>query len=100
MNLRLFLEDVRAIPTFDPEAFYQYVTASLPPYARPLFVRLVREMDVTGTLKQRKIDLHRDGYDPERVRPDPLYFRDDEAGRYVPMTEEILSRLKEGTLKL
>ena len=86
--------------TFDPEAFYQYVASKLPPYARPLFVRLVQEMDVTGTLKQRKIELHRDGYDPERVKPDPLYFRDDEAGRYVPMTDEILSRLREGTLKL
>ena len=86
--------------TFDPEAFYQYVTSGLPPYARPLFVRLVPEMDVTGTLKQRKIDFHRDGYDPERVKPDPLYFRDDEARRYVPMTDEILTGLKEGTLKL
>ena len=92
MNLRLFLEDVRAIPTFDPEAFYQYVTASLPPYARPLFIRLVPKMEVTGTLKQRKIDLHRDGYDPGRVKPDPVYFRDDEARRYV--------RLEEGSLKI
>jgi len=42
----------------------------------------------------------KDGYDPERVKPDPLYFRDDEAHRYVPMTAEIFSRLQEGTLRL
>jgi fatty-acyl-CoA synthase len=86
--------------TFDPEAFYQYVASKLPPYARPLFVRLVQEMHVTGTLKQRKIELHRDGYDPERAKPDPFYFRDDEARRYVPMTDEVLARLKQGTLKI
>jgi fatty-acyl-CoA synthase len=86
--------------TFDPEAFYQYVLEKLPGYARPLFVRLVQEMDVTGTLKQRKAAFYSDGYDPEKARPDPLYFRDDEAGRYVPLTDDILSRLHDGSLKL
>ncbi len=86
--------------TFDPEAFYQHVVSTLPVYARPLFVRLVQEMDVTGTLKQRKVDFYKDGYDPEKAQPDPLYFRDDEAGRYVPLTADILSRLQDGLLKV
>ena len=86
--------------SFDPEAFYQHVVSSLPVYARPLFVRLVREMAVTGTLKQRKVDFYREGYDPEKSTPDPLYFRDDAAGCYVPLTDDILSRLHAGCLRV
>ncbi len=86
--------------SFDPETFYRHVVSSLPVYARPLFVRLVREMEVTGTLKQRKLDFHKEGYDPERTRPDPLFFRDDEKGLYIPMTAEILSRLEGGNLRV
>jgi len=85
---------------FDPEVFYRQASSALPAYARPLFVRLVQEMEVTGTLKQRKVEFSRDEYDPEKVKPDPLYFRDDEAGCYVPLTADILSRLHEGSLKL
>ena len=86
--------------TFDPAAFYQYVSKRLPGYARPLFVRLIQEMDVTGTLKQRKIAFYSDGYNPEKAQPDPLYFRDDASRRYVRMTDEIFARLQEGTLRL
>src|SRR5205085_2630213 len=39
--------------TFDGAAFYAHAAAHLPSYARPAFVRVVSEMDVTGTLKQR-----------------------------------------------
>lgn len=86
--------------TFDPEVFYQYVLKKLPGYACPLFVRLIREMDVTGTLKQRKVDLYSDGYDPEKAHPDPLYFRDDESKRYVPLTPAILDSLEDGSLRV
>jgi fatty-acyl-CoA synthase len=72
---------------FDPLAFYAHAAARLPAYARPLFVRLVDEMTVTGTLKQRKHDLQAEGYDPGRIA-DPLYVRDDAAATYVPLTVE------------
>ncbi len=83
---------------FDAAAFYAHAE-QLPAYARPLFVRIVAAMDVTGTLKQRKVDLQREGYaiasDTDRV-----YFRDDAAGRYVPLTAAIIERLRTGALRL
>jgi fatty-acyl-CoA synthase len=80
---------LRVPAAFDGRAFYAYAAARLPPYAAPLFVRLVAEADLTSTFKLRKIDLQREGYDLARVR-DPLFVRDDAAGAYVPLTPENL----------
>jgi fatty-acyl-CoA synthase len=80
---------------FDGGSFYQHAASHLPAYARPAFVRLVPEMDVTGTLKQRKQTLTTEGYDPERVR-DPLYVRDDAASTYRPLTTVVLEEIRTG----
>ena len=67
---------------FDGRAFWAWTAERLPAYAAPVYVRLVRQADVTTTFKLRKIDLQRDGYDPARVS-DPLWVRDDAARTYV-----------------
>jgi len=77
---------------FDGRAFYAFAAQHLPPYAAPLFVRLPKEADVTGTLKLRKLELQREGYDP-RVVEDPLYLRDEQAAAYLPLTVERASVL-------
>jgi len=59
----------------------------------------VPEMDVTGTLKQRKLALAAEGYDPARVA-DPLYVRDDAARTYVPLTPDVLAALQGGRRRL
>ena len=83
---------------FDAAAFYAHAE-QLPAYARPLFVRLVPAMDVTGTLKQRKSDLQRQGYELNGST-DPVYFRDDAARRYVPLTAALLEQIRSGVLRL
>jgi fatty-acyl-CoA synthase len=54
-------------------------------YARPIFLRLSSQIDVTGTFKQRKVDLVREGFDPAAIG-DPLYFLDAAEGRYERLT--------------
>jgi fatty-acyl-CoA synthase len=83
---------------FDPQAFYAHAE-QLPAYARPLFVRLVTAMDVTGTLKQRKSALQDQGYEID-AHGDPLYFRDDRAGRYVALTPALLQQIRSGAIRL
>ncbi len=78
----LVFNDLRA---FDGRAFYAHALARLPAYAAPMFVRLVRQADLTSTFKLRKVDLQREGYDPARIA-DPLFIRDDRARAYVPLT--------------
>jgi len=60
---------------------------SLPAYARPIFLRLSPRIEVTGTFKQRKVDLVREGLDPSAIA-DPLYFLDPDSGRYERLTPE------------
>lgn len=55
-------------------------------------------MAVTGTYKQVKGKLAEEGFNPTIIT-DPLFFLEDGKG-YVPMTEEILAAITEGTLKL
>ena len=42
-----------------------------------------KDIDVTGTFKQKKIDLVREGFDPDAIT-DPLYFND-WARAFVPL---------------
>ena len=45
------------VETVDFDALHAHVHDSLPAYARPLFLRLQRQTDTTGTFKFRKVDL-------------------------------------------
>jgi fatty-acyl-CoA synthase len=85
--------------SFDGRAFYELSAGSLPAYAAPVFVRIQPEPEVTVTFKLRKMDLQKDGYDPEVVK-DPLYVRDDSARAYLPLSGERLSALRSGKLRV
>ncbi|HZK99592.1 MAG TPA: long-chain-acyl-CoA synthetase [Caulobacteraceae bacterium] len=69
---------------FDLTALAARLDADLPPWARPLFVRLLPRIETTGTFKHRKAELVADGFDPARAAG-LLYFRD-HAGGFVPLT--------------
>lgn len=62
-------------------------------------MRIVPAMDVTGTLKQRKVALQREGYDLAVVA-DPLFLRDDAQGTYVPLTEALREHIRSGARPL
>lgn len=85
--------------SFDGEGFYRHAASHLPAYAQPAFVRLLPEMDVTGTLKQRKLTLAAGGFDPNRIG-EPLFVRDDVSGAYVPLTPDVLEAIRTGHRRL
>lgn len=74
------------------------VKKSLPSYARPLFVRVLSELPMTGTFKLKKKDLQEDGFDIKKIT-DPIYFLDN-SGVYVKLTEEIYNNILEGKIRL
>lgn len=74
---------------FDPKRFYDLTERRLPGYAAPQFVRVSSVADMTTTFKLRKVDLQREGYDPQAF-DDPLYVRDDKSGTYQPYSIETL----------
>src|SRR6516165_8453288 len=89
---------VVATPDFDLGELRRALVARLPDYARPLFIRIVDAIELTGTFKPRKQELALEGYDPGRVR-DALYSDDGTRDAYVPLDEELYARLKSGKLR-
>ena len=85
--------------SFDGARFWRHVDEALPRYAAPLFVRVLPEMELTGTFKLRKVSLQEDGFDPARVS-DPLFFRDDEAEAYVPLDGALATAIASGNKKV
>ncbi len=77
---------------FDPAAFYRLAVANLPPYAVPLFLRVGAAADLTATFKLRKVDLKRQGYDPDAIADD-LYVIDPAGKTYVPYSAAALAAL-------
>jgi len=84
---------------FDAAAFYAHAERHLPHYAMPALVRILDTVDVTGTLKQRKLRLVAEGYDSGAIA-DPLFVRDDDARSYLPLTATRLDEIRQGRRRL
>jgi fatty-acyl-CoA synthase len=83
----------------DLEGLRKHVMNHLPPYARPRFVRVKREIDATSTFKQRKADLVKEAFDPAAIA-DPIYFLEPGANTYVRLKPTIHSDILEGRVRL
>jgi fatty-acyl-CoA synthase len=84
---------------FDLAAFRAEVATRLPPYARPVFLRILATLEATSTFKPRKQDLMQAGFDPGRMA-DPLYFDDARAQRYVPLDAALYAAISDGTIRV
>ena len=85
--------------TVDGGALGRHVTKQLPAYARPLFVRRLPAIEMTGTFKHRKSDLVREGFDPDVVN-DPLFFLDPSSHTYRPLDRAHYERIVSGQLRI
>jgi fatty-acyl-CoA synthase len=84
---------------FDLARIGELVDRDLAAYARPLFLRILPQMEITGTFKHRKVDLVRDGFDPRKLA-DAVYFRDPGSGRYVPLDVETTEAIESGRVRI
>ena len=82
---------------FVAKDFGAYVAEQLPPYAQPVFVRIARSLETTGTFKYRKIDLVADAFDP--ALPGQVYVRGGKAG-YQKLTAEAYEAILSGSTRL
>ena len=83
---------------FELDALVQRLDA-LPPYARPLFLRLTHEIDATETFKPKRRIYLEQGFDRERVK-DPLYVFEHERQAYVPLDAKRHEGIRNGTVRL
>ena len=70
----------------------------IPTYARPVFIRFLPELPLTGTFKLIKRDLQAQGYNLAKVK-DPIYFLQNN-GSYEIFTEKDFHDVKNGRARL
>ena len=82
------------------EALATWCTNSLPRYAVPIFIRVVRELVVTGTNKQQKPKLRMEGVQPGKIGGDKVYWLKPGSARYELFGEAQWRELSAGKAKL
>ncbi|XP_059892759.1 long-chain fatty acid transport protein 1a [Gadus macrocephalus] len=85
--------------SFNCKTFLKEVQQALPPYARPVFLRISPQVDTTGTFKIQKTRLQKEGFDP-RLTTDQIYFLNSRAGHYQRVDEELYGALLDGRMSL
>ena len=98
---------------------YKGLIEKLPAYARPIFVRLVDKIDVTGVLsvidplcqqtlidnllsatyKLKKRDLQSEGFNPELVGAGAVLMLDQKLQCYLPLEQEQYNNIINGNLR-
>ncbi|XP_068146680.1 LOW QUALITY PROTEIN: long-chain fatty acid transport protein 4 [Drosophila tropicalis] len=74
------------------------IRGSLPPYARPLFIRLLDEIPRTATFKLKKRELATEGYNLRKLK-EPIYYLNRD-GIYRQLSQEQYQALQAGTAGL
>ena len=78
--------------------FRDHLIERLPPYARPLFLRVRSSLEVTGTFKYAKADLVRQGFNPAENH-DVLYFDDLSSGVFTRLDQAAYERIQSGSIR-
>jgi len=84
--------------TIDFAALRRHLVERLPPYARPLFVTIRKEIEITGTFKHR-MPAGAPSYDPS-ASTDPIYFNDPARDAFVPLDADLYRRIRSGEVRL
>ncbi|KDQ86778.1 hypothetical protein L798_06497 [Zootermopsis nevadensis] len=83
--------------TLNLATFVKGVQENLPSYARPLFIRVLSQLQMTGTFKLKKLDLQVEGFNPHQIK-DKLFFLS--GGQYVPLTGKLYEDIMNGRTRL
>ncbi len=92
------MASIVASPEFRLDGLAAHLEKQVPAYARPLFLRLSPEMEITGTFKHRKVELVKEGFDPATVN-EPLHFLDPDNKNYVPLDAALHARIAAGDFR-
>jgi citronellyl-CoA synthetase len=80
---------------FDFQGLADHFKRALPSYAVPKFIRFKTEFAYTPTHKIKKVNLRKEGFNPELV-VDPLYVLLPAESAYKPLTKRIYAEIMEG----
>lgn len=80
-------------------ALREHIVDNLPAYARPLFVRVREELDLTPTFKWTKTDLVKQGYDPAATS-DVIYFNHAARETFIQVDHALYHEIRSGQIRL
>ena len=83
----------------DMNALLDHARQSLASYALPQFVRLLPQMEITGTFKHRKVEFVKDGLDIAKIA-DPLFWLDPKTKSYQPLDAAAYAKITAGRARL
>jgi hypothetical protein len=91
------------IPEGDRDAFdfaglADHFQRELPSYAVPKFIRMSSELALTPTHKIKKVDLKKEGFDPDAAGDDVFVLLPG-ARAYEPLTPDIYQEIQAGKYK-
>ncbi len=85
--------------TLDFNGLADRLRESLPTYAVPRFLRIGRDVDLTGTFKFQKSKLKQEAYDNTTIK-DELYLLPPSEDTWQPITDEVKQRIDAGDILL
>lgn len=84
----------------DAEKLATYCRANLPGYSIPVFIRFLPEnVDLTGTLKHKKVEYRNEGCDPTKVK-DEMWWYNPAKKKFESFGENEMNLIKGGKAKL
>jgi fatty-acyl-CoA synthase len=83
----------------DLAEFRKHLARELPPYARPLFLRITDKIAATATFKHTKSDFAREGFDPAATS-NAIYFNDPAKQVFVRLGGALFERIQAGKVRL
>ena len=95
----LSLVQGRELTNIDLRTIFDQCSELLPSYAWPRFLRIQEKQHMTSTFKLQKVDLVKEGFDPEKVNPDPVYYLDLTKKAYTPITTESYQDIISGKIR-
>jgi len=78
----------------DWKKFMQHINSRMPEHARPIFIRVLKDMGGVNILDQINPRLKQEGFSPQTVK-DPLFYLDPQQDAYLPLTPEIYQEILE-----
>ena len=84
---------------FSISGLYEYLLSHLPKYSIPVFIRISKEIEITGTFKYKKTDLAKDGFDPSIVK-DIMYVVSQEENNFIDLNQNIFQKISNREMKL
>ena len=81
---------------FNWDDFSSFVIDKLPSYAQPIFVRIIEELETTGTFKLKKNDLREEAYHLDKVNNNQVFIKKPGQNTYVPLDRDYYEVIESG----